>query len=125
MVLFMKMSLPLFLQPIGLLVVEQCRIQMELYTELPNAFSITFANDFEKRHYFGCQTQKQAEDWISCLKSCSYEHQRTMLKELQEQLLKRTGRDPLSAFSAIKWGVYKPNLNLSERISRLANLHLQ
>ncbi|GFW65014.1 pleckstrin homology domain-containing family J member 1 [Trichonephila clavipes] len=89
-------------EPVGILVIEQCRIQTELYTELPNAFSITYANDLERRHYFGCQTQKQSEDWISCLKACSYEHQRIMLKELQEKLLKRTGRDPLSAFSSNK-----------------------
>ncbi|GBN02899.1 Pleckstrin y domain-containing family J member 1 [Araneus ventricosus] len=89
-------------EPVGLLVIEQCRVQNELYTELPNAFSITFANDFERRHYFACQTQKQTEDWINCLKLCSYEHQRTLLKDLQEKLLKRTGRDPLSTFSAKK-----------------------
>uniref|UniRef100_A0A2L2YFA4 Pleckstrin homology domain-containing family J member 1 n=1 Tax=Parasteatoda tepidariorum TaxID=114398 RepID=A0A2L2YFA4_PARTP len=79
-------------EPVGVLVLEQCRIQSELYAEFTNAFSITFINEHEKRHFFGCQSQKQVEEWIGCLKSCSYEHQRSKLKELQEELKKRTGR---------------------------------
>ncbi|XP_054723799.1 pleckstrin homology domain-containing family J member 1-like [Uloborus diversus] len=88
-------------EPVGVIVVEQCRIQPELYTEISNAFSITFVKDFEKRHYFGCQTTKQCEEWMNCLKVCSYEYQRTRLKELQTLLCQRTGIDPLAAFSKI------------------------
>ncbi|KFM62662.1 Pleckstrin domain-containing family J member 1, partial [Stegodyphus mimosarum] len=87
-------------EPIGVIVVEQCRIQPELYAELPNAFSITFANELERRHYFGSHSPRQTEDWINALKVCSYEHQRSMLKQLQTTLLERTGSDPLASFSA-------------------------
>lgn len=89
-------------EPAGVLVIEQCRIQEEKYCELPFTFSITFAGDMERRHYFGCQTQRHCDEWIAILKESSYEYQREKLKDLQTKILIKTGKDPLATFSTRK-----------------------
>ncbi|XP_013788729.1 pleckstrin homology domain-containing family J member 1-like [Limulus polyphemus] len=85
-------------EPVGLLVIEQCKIQHETYSDLPFSFSITFCEDQEKKHIFLCSTEKQCEDWVKILQEASYEHQRAKLLLIQAKLLRKTGKDPLEAF---------------------------
>lgn len=85
-------------EPVGVLVVENCRVQHEPYSDLPFAFSITFADELDKRHYFSCITQRHCDNWINLIREASYEYQREKLHRIQSKILELTGTDPLASF---------------------------
>lgn len=82
-------------QPLGLLVLEQCQIQLEMQTAMPFAFCIVFQNDWDRRHVFSGRSEEHVLEWINVLKTASYEYWRTQLFRLQKRISLRTGKDPL------------------------------
>lgn len=85
-------------EPVGVFVMECCKIQHEPSAEHAFAFSIAFSDDAERKHLFTCTTQKHCDEWVSCLQQASYEYQRGRLIYMQQKILELTGRDPLADF---------------------------
>uniref|UniRef100_L7LVR8 Pleckstrin homology domain-containing family J member 1 n=1 Tax=Rhipicephalus pulchellus TaxID=72859 RepID=L7LVR8_RHIPC len=85
-------------EPVGLFVIECCKVQHEPNVDYAFAFSIGFLDDADRRHLFTCTTQKHCDEWVSCLQQASYEYQRGRLLYMQQKILELTGRDPLADF---------------------------
>lgn len=85
-------------EPVGVFVIECCKVQHEPSVDYAFAFSIAFADDAERKHLFTCTTQKHCDEWVSCLQQASYEYQRGRLLYMQQKILELTGRDPLADF---------------------------
>ena len=104
-------------EPIGVLLIEMCRVQREDDSALPFAFSICmplfigrnhhlicyqsigFDSDLDKKHFMGCSNQKQCDEWIQILSQCSYQNQRNRLIDLRNTIMDITGTDPLASYS--------------------------
>lgn len=82
-------------QPAGVIILENCSINIDTSSEGVFAFSISFRDEHEKRHVLSGRSESQVEQWINALKQASYEHWRSRLIMLQERLCKKTGKDPL------------------------------
>ncbi|XP_054162369.1 pleckstrin homology domain-containing family J member 1-like [Oppia nitens] len=86
-------------EPIGVLIIEMCRVQREDDLALPFAFSLTFDSDLDKKHLLGCANQRQCDEWVQVLSQCSYQNQRNRLLELKKEIMDITGTDPLASYS--------------------------
>ena len=86
---------PLGSEPMGVLILENCHVQLEGF-ETPNAFAILFAGEpAERRHLFIAESERNAKQWETALKSASYQGLRDRLLNLQIKLREKTGCDPL------------------------------
>uniref|UniRef100_A0A2R5LEU9 Pleckstrin homology domain-containing family J member 1 n=1 Tax=Ornithodoros turicata TaxID=34597 RepID=A0A2R5LEU9_9ACAR len=85
-------------EPVGVFIIEYCKIQNEPAVEQSFAFSMSFLDDVDRKHLFTCTTQKHCDEWVSCLQQASYEYQRGRLLYMQQKILELTGRDPLADF---------------------------
>jgi hypothetical protein len=89
---------PLGAEPLGVFILESFHVQPEGF-ETPNAFSIIFAEDSNKKHLFIAETERSAKQWEAALKDSSYERLRDRLINLQIILRQKTGCDPLRGTS--------------------------
>lgn len=78
----------------GVIVLENCSVNVDTSTDSAFAFSIAFREEHEKRHIFSARSQCQVEQWVNALRQASYEYWRSRLIILQERLSKMTGKDP-------------------------------
>jgi len=86
---------PLGADPLGCLILERFHVQTEGF-ETQNAFSIIFADDgAEKKHYFVAENERHVKQWVTALKTASYQELRTRLVNLQILLREKTNCDPL------------------------------
>ncbi|KAK0181648.1 hypothetical protein PV327_003916 [Microctonus hyperodae] len=85
-------------QPAGLIILENYSINTDVVSEGAFAFSIVFRDELEKRHVLTGRSENQVEQWVNALRQASYEHWRSKLIMLQEDLCKKTGNDPLLMF---------------------------
>lgn len=82
-------------QPAGVFVLENSHVQTELSTGIPFAFSITFSDDSEKKHFFTTRTEDAVHQWVSCIRKATYEYLRSQMITLQKKINLMTGIDPL------------------------------
>ncbi|XP_075216550.1 pleckstrin homology domain-containing family J member 1-like [Lycorma delicatula] len=82
-------------QPAGVFVLENSSIQAELSTGVPFAFSMTFSDDPDKKHYFIARTEDVVHNWVSTIKHATYEYLRSQMIILQKKINNITGIDPL------------------------------
>ncbi|XP_033228081.1 pleckstrin homology domain-containing family J member 1-like isoform X2 [Belonocnema kinseyi] len=82
-------------QPTGVIILENCRINIDTTSESAFAFSISFRDDYDKRHILSGSSEEKVEEWVNALKQASYEYWRSKLKTLQKSLQEKTGKDPL------------------------------
>ena len=90
--------------PIGVIVLEHFHVQKEGFenhqSNLPNnQFSLIFADEPDKRHFFIAESQQRASQWETVLKQASYQKLRERLVDLQIKLRDKTGEDPLQGSS--------------------------
>ena len=94
-------------EPLGVLVLEHFHVQKEGFEKSQadalgkNQFSIIFANEPDKRHFFIAENQQRALQWETALKQASYQRLRENLIDLQIKLRLRTGEDPLEGSSLL------------------------
>nr|XP_015220825.1 PREDICTED: pleckstrin homology domain-containing family J member 1 [Lepisosteus oculatus] len=50
-------------EPLGALLLEQCRVERED----SQAFSITFLDESERKYLFECDSQEQCQDWMDSI----------------------------------------------------------
>ncbi|ELU18555.1 hypothetical protein CAPTEDRAFT_77491, partial [Capitella teleta] len=82
--------------PLGMLVMEQCSIQIEPYGDRPFVFSIQFQGESDKKHFFSGQNQKQCEDWVCALRASSIQNLKSRMEELRSRIKSIQGADPVN-----------------------------
>lgn len=82
-------------QPAGVIILENCSINLDTSSESAFAFCISFRDEHDKRHILSGPSEEKVEEWINSLRQASYEFWRSKLITLQERLLNKTGKDPL------------------------------
>lgn len=100
-------------EPVGVFVIENCRIQMEQNTDLPFAFSIVFLDDADKKHMFCGPTLQHCEQWVKLLSEASYEYWRAKLQSLQHRILQKQAeqQQPKQLYRQVN---KNSNVNVSE-----------
>ncbi|KAG9343436.1 hypothetical protein JZ751_013600 [Albula glossodonta] len=98
-------------EPLGALLLEQCRVERED----EQAFSIAFLDEAERKYLFECDSQEQCQEWIDCiikarsvpipvpvfvsfLSPYSYEFMRKNLIFYRTEIHRLTGKDPLEQY---------------------------
>ena len=88
-------------EPLGVFVLEHFHVQKEGFEEIHdgvsgrNQFSLIFADEPDKRHFFIAENQQRVLQWETALKQASYQRLRERLSDLQIKLRHKTGEDPL------------------------------
>ncbi|XP_061097237.1 pleckstrin homology domain-containing family J member 1 isoform X2 [Conger conger] len=78
-------------EPLGALLLEQCRVERED----DQAFSIAFLDEAERKYVFECDSQEQCSEWIDSITQASYEFMRKNLILYRTEIHRMTG--PLGA----------------------------
>uniref|UniRef100_A0A672JV89 Pleckstrin homology domain-containing family J member 1 n=1 Tax=Sinocyclocheilus grahami TaxID=75366 RepID=A0A672JV89_SINGR len=81
-------------QPIGALLLEQCRVERED----DHVFSIAFLDEAERKYLFECGSQEQCVEWIDAVVKASYEFMRKNLIYYRTEIHRLTGKDPLEQY---------------------------
>ncbi|NP_998453.1 pleckstrin homology domain-containing family J member 1 [Danio rerio] len=81
-------------EPIGALLLEQCRVERE---DL-QVFSIVFLDEAERKYLFECDSQEQCAEWIDAIIKASYEFMRKNLVYYRTEIHRLTGKDPLEQY---------------------------
>ena len=88
-------------EPLGVMVLEHFHFQKEGFEEIndktigKNQFSLIFADEPDKKHFFIAENQLRASQWETVLKQASYQKLRERLIDLQIKIRQKTGEDPL------------------------------
>ncbi|XP_026877566.1 pleckstrin homology domain-containing family J member 1 [Electrophorus electricus] len=81
-------------EPIGALLLEQCRVERE--DDLN--FSIVFLDEAERKYVFECDSKEQCLEWIEAIIKASYEFMRKNLVFYRSEIQRLTGKDPLEQY---------------------------
>ncbi|XP_059418935.1 pleckstrin homology domain-containing family J member 1 [Carassius carassius] len=81
-------------EPIGALLLEQCRVERED----DQVFSIVFLDEAERKYLFECDSQEQCVEWIDAIVKASYESMRKNLIYYRTEIHRLTGKDPLEQY---------------------------
>jgi len=88
-------------EPLGVMVLEHFHFQKEGFEEVndvtvgKNQFSLIFADEPDKKHFFVAENQQRASQWETVIKQASYQKLRERLIDLQIKIRQKTGEDPL------------------------------
>uniref|UniRef100_A0A9J8BSF7 Sesquipedalian n=1 Tax=Cyprinus carpio carpio TaxID=630221 RepID=A0A9J8BSF7_CYPCA len=74
-------------EPIGALLLEQCRVERED----DQVFSIVFLDEAERKYLFECDSQEQCVEWIDAIVKASYEFMRKNLIYYRTEIHRLTG----------------------------------
>lgn len=81
-------------EPVGALLLEQCRVEREDNL----TFTITFLDEAERKYQFECDTEEQCREWMDSIIKASYEYMRRNLIFYRTEIHKLTGKDPLEQY---------------------------
>lgn len=87
--------------PVGVLVLAACHVQMEQFGDLPFVFSVTFVGEEGRKHFFSGRSQLQCQQWVEALRGCGHSELRARLESLRWQVKELSGTDPLSERSTV------------------------
>ncbi|XP_069042049.1 pleckstrin homology domain-containing family J member 1 [Lepisosteus oculatus] len=95
-------------EPLGALLLEQCRVERED----SQAFSITFLDESERKYLFECDSQEQCQDWMDSIIRASYESMRKSLIFYRTEIQRITGKDPLEQYGISDEARFQVNSSL-------------
>lgn len=81
-------------EPIGALLLEQCRVEKED----SQTFSIAFLDEAERKYLFECDSEEQCGEWVDSIIKASYEFMRKNLIFYRTEIHRLTGKDPLEQY---------------------------
>ncbi|XP_068196613.1 pleckstrin homology domain-containing family J member 1 [Antennarius striatus] len=81
-------------EPLGALLLEQCRVDKEDSV----TFSIAFLDEAERKYLFECDSEEQCVEWINAIIKASYEFMRKNLIFYRTEIHRLTGKDPLEQY---------------------------
>ncbi|XP_050415384.1 inositol polyphosphate-4-phosphatase type I A isoform X1 [Patella vulgata] len=80
-------------EPIGLMVLERCTVELESEEEIPNAFVLVCEGE-NHVFKFAAMSEEDRDHWIQALHIASYECLKMQLESLTDQLQGKTGKNP-------------------------------
>ena len=81
-------------EPIGVVVLEGCRIEMADREDVDNyAFQITFPGSATRTYILSADSQEEMESWMKVLSCAPYDYVRLVVGELQNQLQEKQSAD--------------------------------
>ncbi|XP_029649468.2 inositol polyphosphate-4-phosphatase type I A isoform X2 [Octopus sinensis] len=80
--------------PLGVLIIERCTVELDTDDDNLHGFMLVYEGD-ENPVHFATRTEEQRDQWIQTLHIASYECLKMQLQSLREQLVSKTGHDPL------------------------------
>ncbi|XP_070197959.1 inositol polyphosphate-4-phosphatase type I A-like isoform X1 [Littorina saxatilis] len=83
------------LEPLGVLVIERCTVELDLEEEASNSFVIVCEGE-DNPFKFAAVSEEERDSWIQALHMASYECLKMQLQSLREQVQAKTGRDPVT-----------------------------
>ncbi|XP_061835781.1 pleckstrin homology domain-containing family J member 1 [Nerophis lumbriciformis] len=81
-------------EPVGALLLEQCRVEKEDSL----TFSIAFLEEAERKYLFECNSEEQCSKWMDSIIKASYEFMRRNLIFYRTEIHRLTGKDPLEQY---------------------------
>ncbi|XP_066508729.1 pleckstrin homology domain-containing family J member 1 [Hoplias malabaricus] len=81
-------------EPIGALLLEECRVEREDDT----VFSIAFLEEAERKYLFECDSKEHCLEWVDAINKASYEFMRKNLIFYRSEIHRLTGKDPLEQY---------------------------
>lgn len=82
--------------PLGVFVLAQFSVELEQISDRPFVFTITFAGEEGRKHYFSGQTMQQCHEWMDALQQNSYEAVRMKFESIRKEVQRLTGKDPIT-----------------------------
>ncbi|KAL8598733.1 hypothetical protein ACOMHN_033297 [Nucella lapillus] len=82
-------------EPLGVLVIERCTVELDLEEEAPNSFVVVCEGE-DNPFKFAAISEEERDGWIQALHMASYECLKMQLQSLREQVQAKTGRDPVT-----------------------------
>ncbi|GAB1607872.1 inositol polyphosphate-4-phosphatase type I A-like isoform X1 [Argonauta hians] len=80
--------------PLGVLIIERCTVELDTDEDNLHGFMLVYEGDDNPVH-FAARSEEQRDQWIQTLHIASYECLKMQLQSLREQLVSKTGHDPL------------------------------
>ncbi|XP_067948430.1 inositol polyphosphate-4-phosphatase type I A-like [Watersipora subatra] len=81
----------------GVIVLERCSIELDS-EESDSCFSFVIGqNGDQEPIYLGSKSESERDQWLSALHTASYECMKMQLESLREQIVIKTGRDPITS----------------------------
>lgn len=74
-------------EPIGVIILEGCTIELAEEEQEMCAFKIVFHGEGRRTYYLGTDSQSAVEEWMKFLSSSSYDYMKLMVMELQQKLV--------------------------------------
>jgi len=84
-------------EPIGVIILEGCTIELADEEQEMCAFKIVFHGEGRRTYYLGADSQATVEDWMKFLASSSYDYMKLMVMELQQKLAEQEELEKLQA----------------------------
>ncbi|KAI8761816.1 inositol polyphosphate-4-phosphatase type I A isoform X2 [Biomphalaria glabrata] len=81
-------------EPLGVVVLERCAVELAVDQETKNGFLLVFEGE-DQPFRFDAHTEEIRDAWIQCLHIASHECLKMQLQSLREQLHTKTGTDPV------------------------------
>ena len=110
-------------EPLGMFVLEHFHVQKEGFEKRnvdglgQNQFSLIFADEPDKLHFFIAESQQRATQWEIALKQASYQRMREKLLDLQIKVRTKTGTDPLQGSPLHRNQLFSSMLNPTSSFS--------
>jgi len=76
-------------EPIGVIILEGCTIELADEEQEMCAFKIVFHGEGRRTYYLGADSQATVEEWMKFLASSSYDYMKLMVMELQQKLVEQ------------------------------------
>nr|ACO15210.1 FAM109A [Caligus clemensi] len=73
-------------EPLGLIVLEGCTIELAEEEQEKFAFKIVFHGEGRRSYILGTESQEMLEEWMKLLACAPYDYMKLMVLELQQQL---------------------------------------
>ena len=87
-------------EPIGLIILEGCTVELAELDLETYAFSIVFVGQGCRTYILAADSQEEMESWMKAITCAGYEYMRVMLAELQSQLTESMEKTTLGGFSS-------------------------
>jgi len=94
-------------EPIGVIILEGCTIELADEEQEMCAFKIVFHGEGRRTYYLGADSQSTVEDWMKFLASSSYDYMKLMVMELQQKLVEQEELEKLQAQQKNQYGKYE------------------
>jgi len=95
-------------EPIGVIILEGCTIELAEEEQEMCAFKIVFHGEGRRTYYLGTDSQPTVEEWMKFLASASYDYMKLMVMELQQKLAELEELEKLQEVQELQQRSCKP-----------------